>query len=142
MAKSLRSKRMRRNRAHRALKTGPRVLKRMVDSLEKAKVFNEAREAEKLKEAGVEMEDVTEQPEEKAGDAEMVDPKKKLDTMTGLNKDGSKPVWMNQRQFKKLTKAKKDAGKKSRKFGLVTEGLGPRKKFLADKKKSWKRGNR
>ena len=36
------------------------------------------------------MEDVTEQPEEKAGDAEMVDPKKKLDTMTGLNKDGSK----------------------------------------------------
>ena len=101
------------------------------------------------------MEDVTEQPEEKAGDAEMVDPKKKLDTMTGLNKDGSKvkdnhlkvlkkikPVWMNQRQFKKLTKAKKDAGKKSRKFGLVTEGLGPRKKFLADKKKSWKGGNR
>ena len=49
---------------------------------------------------------------------------------------------MNQRQFKKLTKAKKDAGKKSRKFGLVTEGLGPRKKFLADKKKSWKGGNR
>jgi hypothetical protein len=33
------------------------------------------------------MADVTEQ---KAGDAEMVDPKKKLDTMTGLNKDGSK----------------------------------------------------
>jgi hypothetical protein len=36
------------------------------------------------------MADVTEQPEQKAGDAEMVDPKKKLDTMTGLNKDGSK----------------------------------------------------
>ena len=36
------------------------------------------------------MEDVTEQPDQKAGDAEMVDPKKKLDTMTGLNKDGSK----------------------------------------------------
>ncbi|CAG5111740.1 Oidioi.mRNA.OKI2018_I69.chr2.g6015.t1.cds [Oikopleura dioica] len=75
MAKSLRSKRMRRNRAYRAQKTGPRVLKRMVDSLEKAKVFNEAREAEKLKEGGVEMEDVTEQPE-KSGDAEMVDPNK------------------------------------------------------------------
>lgn len=102
MAKSLRSKRMRRNRAHRALKTGPRVLKRMVDSLEKAKVLNvscvvlfslnevkDAREAEKLKETGVEMQDVTEQPE-KALDAEMVDPKKKLDTFTGLNIDGSK----------------------------------------------------
>lgn len=49
---------------------------------------------------------------------------------------------MNQRQFKQLTQAKKDAGKKSRKFGLVTEGLGPRGKFLADKKKNWKRGNR
>jgi len=141
MAKSLRSKRMRRNRAHRALKTGPRVLKRMVDSLEKAKVLNDAREAEKLKETGVEMQDVTEQPE-KALDAEMVDPKKKLDTFTGLNIDGSKPVWMNQRQFKRLTQAKKSAGKKTRKFGLVTEGLGPRQKFLADKKKSWKRGNR
>ena len=45
---------------------------------------------------------------------------------------------MNQRQFKKLTKAKKSAGKKTNKFGLVLEGLGPRKKFLADKKKSWK----
>ena len=36
------------------------------------------------------MEDVTEQPEQKGADAEMVDPNKKLDTFTGLNKDGSK----------------------------------------------------
>ena len=42
-----------------------------------------------MKEGGVEMEDVTEQPE-KSGDAEMVDPNKKLDVETGLNKDGSK----------------------------------------------------
>ena len=40
MAKSLRSKRMRRNRALQAEKKAPRVLKRLKDNLEQAKKFN------------------------------------------------------------------------------------------------------
>ena len=40
MAKSLRSKRMRRNRALQAEKKAPRVLKRLKDNLDQAKKFN------------------------------------------------------------------------------------------------------
>ena len=40
MAKSLRSKRMRRNRALQAEKKAPRVLKRLKDNLAEAKKFN------------------------------------------------------------------------------------------------------
>ena len=40
MAKSLRSKRMRRNRALQAEKKAPRVLKRLKENLEQAKKFN------------------------------------------------------------------------------------------------------
>merc|ERR1712203_1253705 len=96
MAKSLRSKRMRRNRALQAEKKAPRVLKRMKDNLAEAQKFNAMRDAEKAKqiekESGVEMKS-EERIEEK--DQEMVDSNKpELCIKTGLMKDGSKPVWM------------------------------------------------
>merc|ERR1739838_457982 len=97
MAKSLRSKRMRRNRALKAERTQPRVLKRMVDSFEKAKQFNEARAAEKARQEGAEMEDVSnvESINNKTGDVEMDDSKKAtFNSKTGVMSDGSKPVWM------------------------------------------------
>merc|ERR1712228_113735 len=126
MAKSLRSKRMRRNRALKAEKTQPRVLKRMVEAFEKAKVFNAQRQAEKERQEGVEMEDVAEPEIDTAKDTEMEDSNKPtFSEKTGIMTDGSKPVWMNDKKFKKL---KRKATAKKDKFGLVTHGLGPRRK--------------
>merc|ERR1739848_697868 len=134
MAKSLRSKRMRRNRAAMAERTQPRVLKRMVDSLQKAEKFNKLREEEKQKQIeekeGVEMTDVSEPPvtetvekDEPADQAMNGTHNRTFDKKTGIMSDGSKPTWMNQKQFQKLQMRLKK-GKKD-KFGLVTEGLGP-----------------
>merc|ERR1711953_1329422 len=106
MAKSLRSKRMRRNRALQAEKKAPRVLKRLKDNLAEAKKFNAMRDAEK--------------------DKEMTDANKaELCVKTGLLKDGGKPAWMNDRKFKKL---KGKANAKKNKFEPNKFGIGPHKK--------------
>merc|ERR1711953_501001 len=92
MAKSLRSKRMRRNRALQAENKAPRVLKRLKDNLAEAKKFNAMRDADKAE----------------------------LCVKTGLLKDGGKPAWMNDRKFKKL-KGKANAKKNKfepNKFGI------------------------
>merc|ERR1712235_1843 len=106
MAKSLRSKRMRRNRALQAEKKAPRVLKRLKDNLDQAKKFNAMRDAEKAKIAATKSEEMkTEERVEESNekDGEMTDANKaELCLKTGLLKDGGKPAWMNDRKFKKL----------------------------------------
>merc|ERR1711953_1566987 len=119
MAKSLRSKRARKNRAIQAEKKAPRILEKMKDSMAAAKEFNEMRDAEKAKTVGVEMENVEEKVLE--GDQVMADGNRpKLDLKSGLNEDGSRPVWMSPKNFKKtkifllfLKKKKKKKKKKS-----------------------------
>merc|ERR1712035_196771 len=114
MAKSLRSKRMRRNRALQAEKKAPRVLKRLKENLEKAKI--EATKSEEMK-----TEERVEESIEK--DEEMTDANKpELCIKTGLLKDGGKPAWMNDRKFKKL---KGKANAKKNKFEPNKFGIGP-----------------
>merc|ERR1712235_157129 len=106
MAKSLRSKRMRRNRALQAGKKAPRVLKRLKENLELAKKFSAMRDAEKAKIEATKSEEMkTEERVEESTekDEEMTDANKpELCIKTGLLKDGGKPAWMNDRKFKKL----------------------------------------
>merc|ERR1712180_459627 len=126
MAKSLRSKRMRRNRALQAEKKAPRVLKRLKDNLAEAKKFNAMRDAEKAKAAEAKSEDIKK-------DEEMTDGNKpELCLKTGLLKDGSKPAWMNDRKFKKL---KGKANAKKNKFEPNKFGIGPHKKVVKKRKK-------
>merc|ERR1712156_300569 len=136
MAKSLRSKRMRRNRALQAEKKAPRVLKRLKDNLAEAKKFNAMRDAEKAKAAAAKSEDMkTEERVEEniEKDEEMTDGNKpELCLKTGLLKDGSKPAWMNDRKFKKL---KGKANAKKNKFEPNKFGIGPHKKVVKKRKK-------
>merc|ERR1712168_938826 len=111
MAKSLRSKRMRRNRALQAEKKAPRVLQRMKEAMAAGKKHNDMVAAEKAKMAAAQEMQAEEgeeerlpEPVEMATDDKMVE-KVEYDVKTGLNKDGSCPAWMNQKKFKK-TKAK------------------------------------
>merc|ERR1712136_114329 len=139
MAKSLRSKRIKRNQAMKGARNEPRVARRLKDALEKAKVFNAKREEEKAKELekkdGVEMEDVSETPKDNIEEMEHSN-KLTLNPKTGLMSDGSKPVWMSHKKFKTLQM--KSKGRKD-KFGAVLEGLGPHRKFLRAKKKNWRK---
>merc|ERR1712035_109258 len=120
MAKSLRSKRMRRNRALQAEKKAPRVLKRLKENLEQAKKFNAMRDAEKAKIEATKSEEMT--------DAN----KPELCIKTGLLKDGGKPAWMNDRKFKKL---KGKANAKKNKFEPNKFGIGPHKKVIKNQTK-------
>merc|ERR1712141_92413 len=126
MAKSLRSKRARKNRKIQAEKKAPRILKKMKDSIEAAQQFNAMRDAEKEKEnekiGGVEMENV--ESREKVEDDAMEE-KSKLNLKTGLNTDGSRPVWMSHKKFKK-TKLRLKA--RTSKFTPNKFGIGPHKK--------------
>jgi len=135
MAKSLRSKRARKNRAIQAEKKAPRILKKMKDSMAAAKEFNEMRDAEKAKTVGVEMENVEEKALE--GDQVMADGNRpKLDLKSGLNEDGSRPVWMSPKNFKK-TKSKlrqQDKKWKPNKFGIGPHKKVNRKKVVGTKK--------
>merc|ERR1712063_175326 len=127
MAKSLRSKRMRRNRALQAEKKAPRVLKRLKENLEQAKKFNAMRDAEKAKIEATKSEEITEK------DEEMTDANKpELCIKTGLLKDGGKPAWMNDRKFKKL---KGKANAKKNKFEPNKFGIGPHKKVIKNQTK-------
>merc|ERR1712142_249027 len=136
MAKSLRSKRMRRNRALQAEKKAPRVLKRLKDNLAEAKKFNAMRDAEKAKAAEAEVsemktEERTEEVIEK--DEDMSDANKpSLCLKTVLLKDGSKPAWMNDRKFKQL---KKKTNAKKNKFEPNKFGIGPHKKVIKNQTK-------
>merc|ERR1711914_25611 len=129
MAKSLRSKRMRRNRALQAEKKAPRVLKRLKDNLAEAKKFNAMRDAEKAKIAATKSEEMkTEEKDEEMTDAN----KAELCLKTGLLKDGGKPAWMNDRKFKKL---KGKANAKKNKFEPNKFGIGPHKKVIKNQTK-------
>merc|ERR1711990_1170230 len=133
MAKSLRSKRMRRNRALQAEKKAPRVLKRLKDNLAEAQKFNAMRDAEKAKAADAKASEMKtdDRIEEAEKDEEMTDANKaEYSTKTGLLKDGSKPAWMNDRKFKKL-KAK--ASTKKQKFEPNKFGIGPHRKVKRKK---------
>merc|ERR1739838_316379 len=134
MAKSLRSKRMRRNRALQAEKKAPRVLQRMKDAMAAGKKHNDMVAAEKAKTAAAqEMQAETE--EERVTETAMaqdVPEEKQLNVKTGLNNDGSCPEWMNQKKFKKV-KSKLKA--KVNKFTPNKYGLGPHKKVLRTAKK-------
>merc|ERR1712136_118621 len=127
MAKSLRSKRIKRNQAMKGAKNEPRVARRLKDALEKAKELE--------KKDGVEMEDVSETPKDNIEEMEHSN-KLTLNPKTGLMSDGSKPVWMSHKKFKTLQM--KSKGRKD-KFGAVLEGLGPHRKFLRAKKKNWRK---
>merc|ERR1711990_1086628 len=130
MAKSLRSKRMRRNRALQAEKKAPRVLKRLKDNLAEAKKFNAMRDAEKAKIAATKSEEMkTEErvEENNEKDEEMTDANK-----AELLKDGGKPAWMNDRKFKKL---KGKANAKKNKFEPNKFGIGPHKKVIKNQTK-------
>merc|ERR1712226_843167 len=128
MAKSLRSKRMRRNRALQAEKKAPRVLKRLK--------VNAMRDAEKSKIATTKAEEMkTEERVEESNekDEEMTDANKaELCLKTGLLKDGGKPAWMNDRKFKKL---KGKANAKKNKFEPNKFGIGPHKKVIKNQTK-------
>jgi hypothetical protein len=133
---------MRRNRALKAEKTQPRILQRMKDAMEKAHKFNAERAAEKERKEGVEMKDATESvpqviPVVETGESSMETNLKTatFDVKTGIMSDGTKPSWMSDKKFKKI---KPKRGKKD-KFGQVTEGLGPHRKFLKAKKKNWRK---
>merc|ERR1712235_120499 len=136
MAKSLRSKRMRRNRALQAEKKAPRVLKRLKDNLDQAKKFNAMRDAEKAKIEATKSEEMkTEERAEESNekDEEMTDANKaELCLKTGLLKDGGKPAWMNDRKFKKL---KGKANAKKNKFEPNKFGIGPHKKVIKNQTK-------
>merc|ERR1711874_439709 len=136
MAKSLRSKRMRRNRALQAEKKAPRVLKRLKENLEQAKKFNTMRDAEKAKIEATKSEEMkTEERVEESTekDEEMTDANKpELCIKTGLLKDGGKPAWMNDRKFKKL---KGKANAKKNKFEPNKFGIGPHKKVIKNQTK-------
>merc|ERR1712035_140244 len=135
MAKSLRSKRMRRNRALQAEKKAPRVLKRLKENLEQAKKFNAMRDAEKAKIEATSEEMKTEERVEESTekDEEMTDANKpELCIKTGLLKDGGKPAWMNDRKFKKL---KGKANAKKNKFEPNKFGIGPHKKVIKNQTK-------
>merc|ERR1711990_1130274 len=124
MAKSLRSKRMRRNRALQAEKKAPRVLKRLKDNLAEEKIA--ATKSEEMK-----TEERVEESNEK--DEEMTDANKaELCLKTGLLKDGGKPAWMNDRKFKKL---KGKANAKKNKFEPNKFGIGPHKKVIKNQTK-------
>merc|ERR1711953_1465230 len=128
MAKSLRSKRMRRNRALQAEKKAPRVLKRLKDNLAEAKKFNSMRDAEKAKIAATKSEEIKTEERVEEKDEEMTDANKaELCLKTGLLKDGGKPAWMNDRKFKKL---KGKANAKKNKFEPNKFGIGPHKKVI------------
>merc|ERR1712212_131066 len=136
MAKSLRSKRMRKNRALQGEKKAPRVLKRMKEAMAAGKAHNDMVAAEKLKTVDSVMDDEDKHIEE--GDATMAASGKQMNETTGINTDGSKPVWMSDRKFKKIKAGMK--GQKRSKFEPNKFGIGPHKKVLrtARKKKTKK----
>ncbi|XP_068132866.1 protein LLP homolog [Hyperolius riggenbachi] len=118
MAKSLRSKWKRKMRAEKRKKNAPKELARLKDVLSKAKtdvLMEDVKEIatvvtpEKIKNKKAEMD--IEMAEEDASSLKM-DMDLKRSKKTLLDQHGQYPVWMNQRQTKKL---KSQRGKKKRK---------------------------
>ncbi|XP_061920755.1 protein LLP homolog [Entelurus aequoreus] len=124
MAKSLRSKRKRKMRAEKRKKNAPKELVRLKQALSNDKkgdaIMTDLEEiatvvpAEKIKEDA----DVTTE----AGDGERkMDLDSKRNKKTMLNEHGQYPVWMNQRQAKKLKamRLRKKGGRVKKKKGIA-----------------------
>ncbi|XP_063783630.1 protein LLP homolog [Pseudophryne corroboree] len=122
MAKSLRSKWKRKMRAEKRKKNAPKELARLKNVLAKADtdvLMNEVKDiatvvtAEKIKEKK-EME-----VETKEGDTMKMDMDVKRNKKSLLNQHGQYPVWMNQRQRKKLKAQRGKKGKSKPPKGLA-----------------------
>ncbi|KAM9313146.1 protein LLP homolog [Gastrophryne carolinensis] len=123
MAKSLRSKWKRKMRAEKRKKNAPKELARLKNVLAKAGtdvVMNDVKEiatvvpAEKLKEKKETDVDASEGASSMAMDTDVKRNKKTL-----LDEHGQYPVWMNQRQRKKLKAQRGKKGKTKPKKGLA-----------------------
>ncbi|KAM4614997.1 protein LLP homolog [Polymixia lowei] len=127
MAKSLRSKWKRKMRAEKRKKNAPKELTRLKQALgldgKGDAIMNDMQEiatvvpAKKIKEKQVDV-----NMEQVEGDDGKMDMDNKRSTKTQLDQHGRYPVWMNQRQAKKLKDkrlAKKAGGKPKKKKGIA-----------------------